>query len=86
MVYYGWVAEGNETDPVYKVLRNALKKMPEDYPFRGPKEHKQNEFTYTNSWKGNVNQFSGEEQITQKEKIVYKANYIGGLVDQQPGV
>ena len=37
MVYYGWVEEGIETDPVYGVLKNALKQMPEDYSFRGPK-------------------------------------------------
>src|SRR3989344_8511237 len=33
MVYYGWVAEGVETYPVYAVLRNALMQMPEDYPY-----------------------------------------------------
>src|SRR6266700_3028997 len=36
MLYYGWVAEGIETDQIYTVLRNALKQMPEYAPFRGP--------------------------------------------------
>lgn len=86
MVYYGWVAEGVESNPVYEVLRNALMQMPEDYPFRGPKEYKEEGFTYTNSWDGEVERFSGEEQITQGEKLIYKANYIGGFVDQRKGV
>jgi len=50
MIYYGWVEEGVETDPVYAVLRNALMQMPDDYPFRGPKEYQEGEYTYTNSW------------------------------------
>ena len=86
MVYYGWVVEGVKTDSVYRILRNALKQMPEDAPFRGPKEYKENGFTYKNTWLGNIEKYSGEEQITQGEKLVYKANYLGGLVDQRTGV
>lgn len=29
---------------------------------------------------------SGKEKITQGEKLIYKANYIGGLVDQRSGL
>lgn len=86
MIYYGWVAEGVTTDPVYAVLRNALMRMPADSPFRGPKEFKDGDFTYSNSWNGDVERYSGEEQIAQGEKLIYKANYMGGLVDQRQGV
>lgn len=86
MVYYGWVEEGVNTDNVYGILRNALMQMPEDAPFRGPKEYKEGEFTYSNSWSGDVERYSGEEQITQGENVIYKANYMGGLVDQRSGV
>lgn len=86
MVYYGWVEEGIETNPVYGVLRNALKQMPEDYPYRGPKEYREGEFIYTNSWNGEVDRFSGEERIAKGDKLIYKANYIGGLVDQKRGI
>ena len=85
MVYYGWVSEGISADPIYKVLRNALMHMPDEAPFRGPRELKDGEYMYTNSWSGNVERYSGEEQITQKEKLIYKANYMGGLVDQHQG-
>jgi hypothetical protein len=86
MVYYGWVAEGIPTDPVYKILRNALMHMPEDRPFRGPKEYKEDDSVYTNSWDGDIERFSGEEKINQGNTLIYKANYIGGLVDQRSGV
>ncbi len=81
MVYYGWVEEGVETDPIYAVLRNALKQMPEDYPYRGPEEYKEGEYTYSNSWNGEVDRFSGSEQILEGDKVIYKADYMGGLVD-----
>lgn len=70
----------------YGVLRNALKQMPDKCPFRGPKEYKESEYIYTNNWQGKINRFLGEEQITQGDKLIYKANYLGGLVDQKKGV
>lgn len=86
MVYYGWIEEGIEANPIYGVLRNALKQMPADYPYRGPKEYREGEYTYSNTWDGEVDRFAGEEQITQNGKVIYKANYRGGLVDQRGGV
>jgi len=86
MLYYGWVEVGVAPDTVYGVLRNALMQMPEEAPFRGPREYKQEEFTYLNNWTGDIERYSGEEQITQGEKLIYKANYMGGLVDQKTGV
>src|SRR3989338_7498907 len=83
IVYYGWVVKNIETDLVYKVLRNALTRMPKEHPFRGPKEYREGEYVYVNSWEGDVECFSGEEKIAQGEKLIYKANYIGGLVDER---
>lgn len=60
--------------------------MPTDAPYRGPKELKDGEFTYTNTWEGTIERYSGEEKITQNGKLVYKANYRGGLVDKRQGV
>ena len=87
MVYYGFVTEGTEVDPVYGILRNALMRMPEEAPFRGPNEYKEGELTYSNNWTGEVDKYSGEEQIVDNnQKLVYKANYFGGVVDQRKGV
>lgn len=85
MVYYGWVKEGVETVPVYKILRGALSKMPKEAPFRGSKKHKEDNFIYRNAWKGKVDLFSGEEKILKSGKLVYKANYLGGLIDIERG-
>lgn len=86
MVYYGWVTDGMETNPIYAILRSALKQMPQNAPFRGPKEFKERDLIYTNSWVGEIERYSGEEQIAQNGELIYKANYFGGLVDQQKGV
>lgn len=86
MVYYGLILNGIIVNPIYAMLRNALKNMPDDAPFRGPKELKNDKLTYSNTWKGTIEQYSGEENITQGGKIVYKANYRGGLVNQRQGV
>ena len=86
MVYYGWITPGVAVNPVYAVLRGALKLMPEEAPFRGPKKFQEGELTYTNHWNGDVEKYSGEEQIMQGKKIIYQANYRGGLVDQRQGL
>ena len=86
MVYYGAVAEEVDVKILYGVLRNALMRMPEDYPFRGPKEYKEENFLYTNSWEGELEKFSGEEKIIQGGNLAYKANYIGGLINQRSGI
>lgn len=85
MIYYGWVNKNTKTDPVYKFLRHVLLKMPENYPFRGPKKYEEESFVYENEWKGSLEKYSGEEKIIQNKKIIYKANYLGGLVDQRQG-
>lgn len=86
MVYYGFVIEEKNVDKVYKVLREALRKMPTNYPFRGPKTLKFGEYKYSNSWRGDIENYSGEEKIMKNKKLVYKANYLGGLVDKRKGV
>ncbi len=86
MVYYGLISHGISVNPVYAMLRNAFKNMPEDAPFRGPKKIKSGKLIYSNTWKGTIEQYNGEEHITQERLIVYKANYMGGLVNQRQGV
>lgn len=86
MTYYGWVADGNDVNPVYEILRAALRQMPEDHPYRGPREFTQGNFTYKNTWEGELNRFSGTETIEQNEKVIYIADYRGGEVDKRRGV
>lgn len=83
MVYYGWVLEGVKTKPIYNFLRQALKRGPEDYPWRGPRKYQGGKFLYTNNWQGEIKRFSGAEKISQNGQVVYQAHYCGGLVDQR---
>ncbi len=86
MIYYGLVVEEADTNQVYKILRQALIKMPNDYPYRGPKKYKNDKYTYINNWQGEIDRFCGEEKIFQGKKLIYKANYMGGWVDSRKGV
>jgi len=86
MVYFGCVVKEAETNQVYQLLREALKQMPKEYPFRGPESYQEGNYHYRNAWKGTVEKFSGKEQILKNTKVVYQASYIGGLVDQRGGI
>jgi len=57
--------------------------IPEDKPYRGPKEFNEGNYTYSNDFVGEVDNFFGEETIKFNGKEIYKAKYIGGLVDQR---
>lgn len=82
MVYYGWIEKGFGNKPIYAVLQNALKRMPENMPLRGPKEYKEESYIYENQWEGNIGRYSGQEEILQEGKRVYEAIYLGGLINQ----
>ncbi len=84
MVYYGLVnGEIADFRGVYGILQKALSLIPEDKPYRGPKEYLEDDYQYLNNFIGELDNFSGEESISYKRKEVYRAKYIGGLVDQR---
>ena len=84
MVYYGLVSEEiTDFRGVYRILQKALSLIPEDKPYRGPKKYIEGDYSYLNNFIGEIDNFSGEESISYKGKEIYKARYIGGLVDQR---
>ena len=85
MVYYGWVNESvTDFKAVYKVLQGALTLIPENKPFRGPEKYSQDNLSYINIFDGEIDNFFGEEKIISSDgEELYKAKYIGGLVDQR---
>jgi len=86
MVYYGRVNNCVlDIKKIYGVLMDALKLIPEDKPYRGPKKYKSGNLYYENSFTGEVDNFFGEELISQNGKEIYKAKYIGGFVDMKNG-
>ena len=81
MNYYGQVIiKAVPAEKVYLFLRQALSKVTEVKPFRGPASFNKDNFKYTNSIKGQVENFSGQEKIFYKEKLVYKLKYHGGFI------
>ena len=86
MVYYGSIKSKDDPNKVYVVLREALKKMPKEHPYRGPRKLTVNDCHYLNTWHGNIGEYSGEEKIIKKGKTVYSASYTGGFIDRQEGV
>ncbi len=81
MVYYGWVKKGITPEPIYEVLKHALKRMPASAPYRGPHSYKEQSYRYTNTWTGSVIHYKGKEKISEKNTIIYEASYMGGLVN-----
>lgn len=84
MVYYGAVIKGQDIKRIYTLVQKALSNAPAEMPVRGPRELEDGELTYENGWSGDMEDFSGQESIVNKEgRTVYSAKYMGGLVDQR---
>lgn len=84
MTYYGTVNQ-NFTDlkRIYHFLQQALSLIPEESPFRGPRNLVDGNLTYKNEFTGDVEKFSGQEKIYLNNNVVYQAEYAGGLIDQR---
>ena len=83
MSYAGGINEGvdpQDTPGIYTFLRDALKAVPANAPYRGPEIYNQGDFIYTNRILGNVSRFSGIEVIKFKEKPIYQLHYSGGIL------
>ena len=83
-VYYGNVDQSLDPNQIYPFLRTALRAGKEK-AFRGPNSYSENNFAYKRELKGTIKEFHLEEKIFLNKKLVYKAVFIGGLVDQRQG-
>lgn len=84
IVMYGLVDSSfNDFKRSISFYKKALLNQPEDLPLRGTKLFQEEDFIYKNKTEGNLENFSGEEEIYKDKKRIYKMNYIGGLVDQR---
>jgi hypothetical protein len=82
----GWVQPMPKPAEISRLggfLQDALKQIPEDYPFRGPLEYRQEEVIYRNEPNGDLSRFWGVEQIYIEDLLVYKLHYCGGLLEPQ---
>ncbi|MBT3816715.1 MAG: hypothetical protein HOG08_00015 [Candidatus Magasanikbacteria bacterium] len=82
MTYYGQVDDSvSDINKVYGILMDALKLISADNPYRGPKKYNSGNLSYENNSTGEIDNFFGEESITENGKEIYKAKYMGGFVD-----
>ena len=64
MNYFGEIVSKKvSSEKLYNFLKEALKMVTEDLPFRGPKEFKKGDFLYQNEVEGEISNFSGKEII-----------------------
>lgn len=81
MNYYGKIiSKIISPKQIYQFLQEALRKVPKNKPFRGPKIFKKDNFRYSNKTKGTLEKFEGEEIIFYKERLIYGLIYHGGVV------
>ncbi|MBU1567624.1 MAG: hypothetical protein KJ630_18610 [Proteobacteria bacterium] len=81
MNYYGELSRNcNQPSEVYSFLREAMLKINEEYPFRGPRALNTNNLKYENIQNGTFDSFHGIEQIFDKEQRIYVLRYHGGMI------
>ena len=61
-------------------LSEALSRVSEDAPYRGPKSFRKSDFEYQCLWNGEVDSFKGEEFISYKGTPIFKLDFHGGTI------
>jgi hypothetical protein len=77
----GWtaaLAESGEAGRVSDVLQASLRLVPGEYPCRGPLQHREGPYTYTNKPEGEVRRFWGIERIAREGSVLFELRYCGG--------
>jgi hypothetical protein len=68
---------------VYAFLQRALKGAPADAPYRGDRRYHEPGLAYENAWTGDVAFLRGRETISRSGRLIYEAEYAGGLIDSR---
>ena len=81
--YYGFIlSETTNEKELYGFLIEALMQEYSDIiPVRGPKNYQNNDWEYNNSADGELNRFTGTEEIYRAGVLVYKCHYHGGFIE-----
>lgn len=61
-------------------LKEALRIVNEEYPYRGPLSYEDGEFKYECSFAGNFEWFDGEEVIYKNDVKIYECKFHGGVI------
>ncbi|MDR1300403.1 MAG: DUF5680 domain-containing protein [Candidatus Nomurabacteria bacterium] len=80
MQYRGFVVDGEELGPIYEFLGKVLTGTEVGLP-RGVDGFADGDFSYEFKMNGDLDEFSANEKILRGGKVVYAADFLGGLVD-----
>ena len=61
-------------------LKEALLHVPEEEPYRGPREYVNGEYTYRCAPKGSFEWFRGKETIEYRGALIYECLFHGGII------
>ena len=61
-------------------LKEALRIVNEEYPYRGPLSYENGDFKYECSFAGNFEWFDGEEVIYKNDVKIYECKFHGGVI------
>ncbi len=81
MNYYGAaIPDHPDAKAIYACLREAMRLITPEYPFRGPEQLTQGALRYVNDQIGDLDGFHGVERIFEHDKPVYTLYYHGGTM------
>jgi len=80
MNYYGRIIPKVSASITYQFLREALRRVNEDRPFRGPPTFVEGPLVYRNETTGWIDCFTGTERILDSGREIYRLFYHGGRV------
>jgi len=84
MNYYGEVlSEKSDSKKVYSFLKEAMRLISPEYPFRGPAQFEKENFAYKNVQNGTLACFNGTESIYESGERVYFLHYHGGRMTKR---
>lgn len=78
MCYAGWSIDVQI--PVGDFLKEALRHVEPEHPYRGPGHFQNGDYAYTNECHGAVDRFWGYETIEYQGRMIYELRYQGGAI------
>lgn len=81
MNYNGKLLVEDSPNGFSKFLKESLKNVSVDSPFRGPKQFEKDNFTYECDWTGDIKSFNGTEVIKHNDQEIFKLNFHGGFLE-----
>ena len=80
MNYYGKMKVETVPEGFIFFLKEALKKIPLETPYRGPIYYKRDQFKYYCYCEGDITDFLGREIIKLNNKVIYELFFHGGEI------